>query len=74
MVNKSKDDIVPLYLRDANFKVEKVEGYKYPHSFGGWVEQQYLPDSLKDEKLYIPSANGKEASLIRAKVIKKNKG
>lgn len=74
LVNKSKDDIVPLYLRDANFKVEKVEGYKYPHSFGGWVEQQYLPDSLKDEKLYIPSANGKEASLIRAKVIKKNKG
>lgn len=74
LVNKSKDDIVPLYLRDANFKVEKVEGYKYPHSFGGWVEQQYLPDSLKNEKLYIPSANGKEASLIRAKVIKKNKG
>ncbi len=74
LVNKSKDDIVPLYLRDANFKVEKVEGYKYPHSFGGWVEQQYLPDSLKDEKLYIPSANGKEANLVRAKVIKKNKG
>lgn len=74
LVNKSKDDIVPLYLRDANFKVEKVEGYKYPHSFGGWVEQQYLPDSLKNEKLYIPSSNGKEASLIRAKVIKKNKG
>ncbi len=44
LVNKSKDDIVPLYLRDANFKVEKVEGYKYPHSFGGWVEQQYLPE------------------------------
>ncbi len=74
LVNKSKDDIVPLYLRDANFRVEKVEGYKYPHSFGGWVEQQYLPDSLKDEKLYIPSANGKEANLVRAKVIKKNKG
>lgn len=74
LVNKSKDDIVPLYLRDANFKVEKVEGYKYPHSFGGWVEQQYLPDSLKDEKLYIPSANGKESTLVRAKVIKKNKG
>ena len=74
LVNKSKDDIVPLYLRDANFKVEKVEGYKYPHSFGGWVEQQYLPDSLRDEKLYIPSTNGKESTLVRAKVIKKNKG
>lgn len=74
LVNKSKDDVVPIYLRDANYKLEKVEGYKYPHSYGGWVEQQYLPDSLKDEKLYIPSANGREANLIRAKVIKSNKG
>lgn len=74
LVNKSKDDNVPLYLRDANFKLEKVEGYKYPHTYGGWVEQQYLPDSLKDEKLYIPSNNGRESTLVRAKVIKKNKG
>ena len=74
LVNNSKDDIVPLYLRDANFKLEKVEGYKYPHSFGGWVEQQYLPDSIKDEKIYVPSKNGKEANLVRAKIIKKNKG
>ena len=74
LVNKSKDDNVPMYLRDANFKLEKVEGYKYPHLFGGWVEQQYLPDSLRDEKLYIPSKNGKEANLVRAKVVKRNKG
>ena len=74
LVNNSKDDIVPLYLRDANFKLEKIEGYKYPHSFGGWVEQQYLPDSKKDEKIYVPSKNGKEANLVRAKIIKKNKG
>lgn len=74
LANNSKDDTVPLHLRDANYKVEKVEGYKYPHSYGGWVEQQYLPDSLKDERIYIPSTNGKEANLVRAKIIKKNKG
>ncbi|MDE6967736.1 MAG: replication-associated recombination protein A [Clostridia bacterium] len=74
LANNVKDDIVPLPLRDANFKVEKVEGYKYPHSFGGWVEQQYLPDSIKDEKIYNPSQNGFEKTLVRAKVIKKNKG
>ncbi len=74
LVNQSKDDIVPLHLRDANFKVEKVQGYKYPHSFGGWVEQQYLPDSLKDEIIYSPSKNGREANLIRAKIVKRNKG
>lgn len=74
VVAEVKDDIVPLHLRDANFKVEKVEGYKYPHDFGGWVEQQYLPDSLKELQLYKPSENGFEGKLLRAKVIKKNKG
>ena len=63
-----------LALRDTNYKVEKVSGYLYPHDFGGWVEQQYLPDSLKDATFYTPSANGEEAHLIRAKKEKKNKG
>ena len=65
---------VPFHLRDANYKTEKIQGYKYPHSFGGWVEQQYLPDSLKDTEFYGPSTNGKEKDLVRAKKIKKNKG
>jgi putative ATPase len=31
------------------------EGYKYPHDYeGGYVEQQYLPDKIKDKKYYIP--------------------
>ncbi len=71
---KTKDDNVPLYLRDPNYKVERVSGYKYPHDFGGWVEQQYLPDSLKDARFYTPGHNGEEATLVRAKDIKRNKG
>lgn len=71
---KTRDDNVPMYLRDPNYKSERVEGYKYPHSFGGWVEQQYLPDSLKDAEFYVPSQNGEEKTLIRAKKIKRNKG
>ena len=51
---------VPIYLRDANYKVEKISGYKYPHDYGGWVEQQYLPDDIKDEVFYVPSNNGDE--------------
>lgn len=70
----TKDDIVPLYLRDPNYKVEKVAGYKYPHDFGGWVEQQYLPDCIKDASYYKPSANGEEKDLVRAKIAKRNKG
>ena len=38
--------------------------YLYPHNFGGYVQQQYLPDNLYEEgvKYYRPTANGSEAS------------
>lgn len=70
----TKDDNVPRALKDASYKLEKITGYKYPHDFGGWVEQQYLPDSLKNKKFYIQSTNGFEKSLVRAKNLRKNKG
>lgn len=73
VVAEKKDDKVPMYLMDTNYKAQKIDGYKYPHSYGGWVEQQYLPDSLKDESFYKPSQNGFEKYLIRAKAIKANK-
>lgn len=59
-VAKEGHNKVPNYLRDANFKTEKISGYKYPHSFGGYVEQQYLPDDIKDKVFYTPSNNGDE--------------
>ncbi len=58
-VSESKG-IVPVYLRDANYKQEKISGYKYPHNYGGYVEQQYLPDDIKDRVFYVPSNNGEE--------------
>ncbi|MBR6701732.1 MAG: replication-associated recombination protein A, partial [Clostridia bacterium] len=31
----------------------KGQNYKYAHSFAGhWVDQQYLPDAIKDRKYY----------------------
>ena len=53
-VKTIKHETVPLYLRDPNYKGvdEKVSGYKYPHSYGGWVKQQYLPDEIKDAVFY----------------------
>ena len=27
--------------------------YKYPHDFGGYVKQQYMPDNLKDKIYYV---------------------
>ena len=58
----------PPHLRDANYpgacKLGHGEGYRYPHSFGGWVEQQYLPDGLEGSTYYRPRG-GVEAELAR---------
>lgn len=59
-VQTVKKEEVPMYLRDVNYKQEKISGYKYPHDYGGYVEQQYLPDDLKDAKFYVPSDHGYE--------------
>lgn len=59
-VQTVKKEAVPTYLRDVNYKQEKISGYKYPHDYGGYVEQQYLPDDLKDAKFYVPSDHGYE--------------
>ena len=59
-VQTVKKEAVPMYLRDVNYKQEKISGYKYPHDCGGYVEQQYLPDDLKDAKFYVPSDHGYE--------------
>jgi len=64
---------VPIHLRDAHFKSEgdKPHDYKYPHDFGGWVAQQYLPDEIKDEKFYSPSDNGFEAVIKERQKLRK---
>ena len=36
-------------------------GYEYPHDYeGADVEQQYLPDLLRDRRYYVPSDQGME--------------
>ncbi len=70
IVETRKDDGVPPYLRSGSIQAEQENGYKYPHDFGGWIEQQYLPDSLAQERFYQPSNNGAEHDLYRAKVRK----
>ncbi len=71
----ARDDNVPPYLKDNSFgsKEDKANSgnYKYPHNYGGYVEQQYLPDSLKDKVYYIPKDNGYENEV---KEIRKRKG
>ncbi|MGN1227319.1 MAG: replication-associated recombination protein A [Christensenellales bacterium] len=44
------DDNIPEYLKNHT---EASKNYKYPHDYGGYVEQQYLPDSLKNRKYFV---------------------
>ena len=67
-VRTTPDDPVPLHLRNAPTKFMKNLGYgaeyKYSHDFKPhFVEQQYLPDSLKDKVYYRPTENGAEKSI-----------
>lgn len=48
------DDNIPPYLRNHT---PQSKYYKYPHDYGGYVKQQYLPDSLKDRKYFVRKDN-----------------
>lgn len=56
-VRKTGNQPVPLHLRNAPTQFMKSlgyhDGYKYAHDFPGhFVEQQYLPDQLKDSRFW----------------------
>jgi putative ATPase len=71
-VKTIKHEAVPIHLRDANYKTEKVSGYKYPHDYeGGWVEQQYLPTEIKDRVFYEPTENGFEKTIKERQLARK---
>jgi len=73
---------VPMHIRNAPTKLMKELGYgknyKYAHDYEDHiVDQQHLPDKLKDRKYYFPTELGFEAKIkrrfeeIRAKLKKK---
>lgn len=63
-----KDDNVPDYLKNhPSTNDTKHIKYKYPHDYGGYVKQSYMPEKLKDRVYYIPSQNGREKNLVRKK-------
>lgn len=62
-VKSTVTDPVPDHLKNYNFLNEKRAKYKYPHDFGGYVKQQYLPDSLVGTKFYNPTDNGNERKI-----------
>ena len=66
-INTKQSDI-PNHLKNHPTGYNDGHGsYLYPHEFGGYVKQQYLPDNLKNKVYYVPSKNGKEANMVRKK-------
>ena len=65
---RSTKTTVPVHLQDAHYKgsakLGHGIGYKYAHDYPNhYVEQQYLPDEIRDAKFYIPSDNGYEKKI-----------
>ena len=60
---------VPLHLRNAPTRLMDEagygKGYKYAHDFdGGFVEQEFLPESISGKKFYVPNTqNAAEAKI-----------
>ncbi|MGR3319352.1 MAG: replication-associated recombination protein A [Candidatus Anammoxibacter sp.] len=52
----------PLHIRNAPTSLMKEigygEGYKYPHNYGGYTKQDYLPKQLEGREYYKPTDNG----------------
>ena len=60
---------VPLHLRNAPTGLMRKLGYgrdyQYPHDHaGGVVDEQYLPDALKDERFYVPNERDRPPSTL----------
>jgi putative ATPase len=74
-MNAARDDArkhgalpVPLHIRNAPTPLMKKLGYgehyRYPHDYeGALIEQDYLPDALRDRRYYEPSDRGYEARI-----------
>lgn len=65
LVKTTGDLSVPLHLRNAPTKLMKDldygKEYQYSHNYAGnFVNQEFLPDEIKNTKLYEPGNNARE--------------
>ncbi|MBN1132714.1 MAG: replication-associated recombination protein A [Bacteroidales bacterium] len=65
VVKKTGNLTIPMHLRNAPTKLMKELGYgtdyKYAHSYeDNFVEDQFLPDDIKNARFYMPGRNTRE--------------
>lgn len=68
-IEKSGNIPVPLHLRNAPTKLMREldygTDYKYPHDYpGNFVEQEYMPEEIKNVVFYKPQSNAQEAKIL----------
>jgi putative ATPase len=73
LVKETGNQPVPLHLRNAPTKLMSElgysDGYKYPHDYpNNFTPQQYMPDSLKDERLWHAQHSPAEEKLYERMV------
>ena len=79
LVRETGDLPVPMSIRNAPTKLMKEEGYgkgyQYAHNYdGNFVDFEFLPDEIKNTKLYDPGKNAREEELRkRLKTLWKDK-
>ncbi|MBO0432392.1 replication-associated recombination protein A [Enterococcus sp. DIV0660C] len=69
-IRAGKAGEVPDHLRDSHYqgakKLKRGLDYQYPHNFEhAWVNQQYLPEKLKNETYYQPKETGKYEQALK---------
>lgn len=77
-VKTRTDWSIPDYLKDAHYSGAREmghgNGYLYPHDFGGWVKQRYLPRELEGHVYYKPISNGEETMISKRWEERRSKG
>lgn len=68
LVKRTGNQPVPLHLRNAPTQLMEElgyhQGYKYAHDYpGNFVEQQFLPDELKNQRIWHAQSNAAENKL-----------
>lgn len=69
-IEKGNGGTLPLHLKNTYSFNPNQESYKYPHDYpNAWVNQQYLPDTLKNSKYYIPKDSSKIESGLKERYL-----
>lgn len=76
-IKAGKGQNIPSHIMDGHYegakKLGHSQGYLYPHTHGGWVSQQYLPDDIKDRVYYEFKNNKMEQAALNYRKLQRGK-